>query len=990
MKSFFRKSIAAVLTLGILFGILGGSIVYADAEDYEQSSLGALAACARHTLGAFSGVPACVNENGDLHVCENNFPDNVFREYVANLQGAEDGYFTPEECNRFDQVNVHNYGVHTIGIRTLQGIEFFTRLESLGCSGNNLSELNLSNNTALTKLSCQENHIQKLNISGCTKLDYLDCAVNSLMELNISNNKDLVYVNCLHNELTELDVYNNLLLAVLNCNQNNLIELDVSNNIALLKLLCSDNQLTELDINSNTELTYLECFDNQLTKLDTSNNMYLEMLWCSDNFLTQLNISGKESLQYLYCSQNYLTELNVTSDTALNFLDCSDNQLTELDTSNNTALENLYCHDNQLTKLDLTFNTELQYLNCDNNQLTELVIIYYHKSLASLSCNNNQLTKLYLGGGSELKSLECSSNQLTELNLSDKPGLNRLACADNQLTALDLSNCYYLYELICYNNSITRIEDRANSGYIGKDVLEISPQIHTLPLTQKGSVWTVDLHALGDSRAIYGIREDSLSEGILDKNTGLVTFTEKPTSFTFESSSGARYLMQVVIHLTDGEWSVPNPDLGASSACAGHVLNMFSGVPACVDTCGDLHICENNFPDDVFRDHLSIYRPDGYITQKDCICFSNKWDLSHRGIKSLKGIEFFVSLTGLRCECNQLTELDVSNNTALVELSCSENQLTELDVSNNTALRELFCYENQLTKLDVSKNLALSRLACSNNQLTELDMKNCMNLLSLDCSNNQLTSLDVSNNPNLCVLYCSNNHIAELFTNSTNGNWRVLDVSPQISTLPLVKDGDVWTADLGSLIANKDDITRIYSETVSEGKLDLNTGLVTFKRKPTSFTYECYIGKVQQTMQVTIRLTEPEATYKATINGAEYEYAAGEEVTITADAFYLDGNWGYRFDTWTGDVDAVADVKSSTTAFTMPAQDVTITANHYLIGDVDGSGVVDAVDAAAIIRMANGTMTPTLAGDITGTGVVDAMSAANIARYIAGTYTPVK
>ncbi len=75
-------------------------------------------------------------------------------------------------------------------------------------------------------------------------------------------------------------------------------------------------------------------------------------------------------------------------------------------------------------------------------------------------------------------------------------------------------------------------------------------------------------------------------------------------------------------------------------------------------------------------------------------------------------------------------------------------------------------------------------------------MKNCRNLLSLDCSNNQLTSLDVSNNPNLCVLYCSNNHIAELFTNSTNGNWRVLDVSPQISTLPLVKDGDVWTADL--------------------------------------------------------------------------------------------------------------------------------------------------------------------------------------------------
>ncbi len=130
--------------------------------------------------------------------------------------------------------------------------------------------------------------------------------------------------------------------------------------------------------------------------------------------------------------------------------------------------------------------------------------------------------------------------------------------------------------------------------------------------------------------------------------------------------------------------------------------------------------------------------------------------------------------------------------------------------------------------------------------------------------------------------------------------------------------------------------------------------------------------------------------YTATINGVEYQYAAGEQVTLTADAFYLDGNWGYRFDTWTGDVDAVADVKSSTTTFTMPAQNVTITPKHYLIGDVDGNGVVDSLDAANIIRMASGTMTPTLTGDITGTGVVDAMSVANIARYIAGTYTPTK
>lgn len=139
-------------------------------------------------------------------------------------------------------------------------------------------------------------------------------------------------------------------------------------------------------------------------------------------------------------------------------------------------------------------------------------------------------------------------------------------------------------------------------------------------------------------------------------------------------------------------------------------------------------------------------------------------------------------------------------------------------------------------------------------------------------------------------------------------------------------------------------------------------------------------------------ITRPgeQTTFTATINGVEYQYAAGEEVALTADAFYLDGNWGYRFEAWTGDVAAVNDVTAGTTTFVMPAQDVTITPTYYLIGDIDGNGVVDAMDAATIVRMASGAVTPTLKGDIAGTGAVDAMSAANIARYIVGKYTPTK
>ncbi len=115
-------------------------------------------------------------------------------------------------------------------------------------------------------------------------------------------------------------------------------------------------------------------------------------------------------------------------------------------------------------------------------------------------------------------------------------------------------------------------------------------------------------------------------------------------------------------------------------------------------------------------------------------------------ITDMTGIEAFVNLENLNCGENQLTSLDVSNNTALKELFCFSNQLTSLDVSHNTALTVLSLEVNQLTSLDVSNNTALTFLSLSNNQLTNLDVSNNTALEWLFLSHNQLTSLDVSNN----------------------------------------------------------------------------------------------------------------------------------------------------------------------------------------------------------------------------------------------------
>ncbi len=136
-----------------------------------------------------------------------------------------------------------------------------------------------------------------------------------------------------------------------------------------------------------------------------------------------------------------------------------------------------------------------------------------------------------------------------------------------------------------------------------------------------------------------------------------------------------------------------------------------------------------------------------------------------KGLTSLKGIEFFTSLTNLNCGYNQLTVLDMSKNTALIELYCSGNQLTTLNVKNNTALTELSCFNNQLKTLNVSNNTALNKLSCGYNQLTTLDISNNTALTKLNCDNNQLKTLDVSNNIALTELWCYENQLSNLDVN---------------------------------------------------------------------------------------------------------------------------------------------------------------------------------------------------------------------------------
>jgi hypothetical protein len=186
-------------------------------------------------------------------------------------------------------------------------------------------------------------------------------------------------------------------------------------------------------------------------------------------------------------------------------------------------------------------------------------------------------------------------------------------------------------------------------------------------------------------------------------------------------------------------------------------------------------------PDPNFEQVLIIFgydtgSPDGSVPTAN-ISSVTSLTVTGSGIADLTGIQDFTALTVLWCYNNQLTFLDVTQNTQLIRLECDQNQLTSLDVSQNTFLTVLSCYSNQLTSLDVSQNVALTNLYCNSNPFTSLDVSQNTALTKLWCYSNQLTSLDVSQNTALIELRCEQNQLNCLnVKNGNNSNFNYLAV----------------------------------------------------------------------------------------------------------------------------------------------------------------------------------------------------------------------
>ena len=109
---------------------------------------------------------AAEEEITSVEINETNFPDANFREFIKeNFDTDGDGVLSAEEIAAVTSIILSEDGMHgiTTVVSDLKGIEYFTELETLNCSCNQISYLDVSVNTALRTLWCFENNLSVLS-----------------------------------------------------------------------------------------------------------------------------------------------------------------------------------------------------------------------------------------------------------------------------------------------------------------------------------------------------------------------------------------------------------------------------------------------------------------------------------------------------------------------------------------------------------------------------------------------------------------------------------------------------------------------------------------------------------------------------------------------------------------------------------------------------------------------------------------------------------
>ena len=230
-----------------------------------------------------------------------------------------------------------------------------------------------------------------------------------------------------------------------------------------------------------------------------------------------------------------------------------------------------------------------------------------------LDCSTNQLASLDVSNNTALQILTCNANQLTSLNLSNNTALISLSCYANQLTSLDVTKNTALQYLFCFNNQLSSLDVSQNTAL--QSFYCDNNQLTSLDVSKNSALSTLDCSYNASNFVI------SICSGQIFRY------------FNYDKTAS---IVEIGDPVPQGNISFADPTFKS--------------------------YCVEQFDIDI----------DGEISYAEALLITEVY-CSNQGIISLDGIEYFANLRYLICYSNQLTSLDVSQNTALKYLICHSN-----------------------------------------------------------------------------------------------------------------------------------------------------------------------------------------------------------------------------------------------------------------------------------------------------------------------------
>lgn len=632
-----------------------------------------------------------------------NIPDAQFKAalvtHTPTIDSNNDDEIQLAEAESF----IYTINVNNKGITDLTGIEAFTRITRLEARQNNLSSVDLSQNTMLTNLTLGDNQLIAIDLSQNLQLRYVWINSNQLSSIDFSAHTFLTDVNLFNNNLETLDVSNSLNLTNLVLADNSIQEIDLSNNTLLQQLYLQKNDITHLSLASQSELEILALYENQITQIDLTNNTKLKSLELTDNPLSgHLDLSSQSVIDYIRISNTQLETLNIANGNNIN----------------------------------------VRTFHADGNAILECIQV---DDVAYATSNFTRVDSHVSF------SLDCRPIIEVDRQLFECVDLGTVATASLSDASLTGEVDFTLGDVLLY---------KTNSGRYGKLLITANANaeitLDWVTYNTDGSVYTE-----GQLNVVQATDLDrGTSQGIPNGNADFVWSRN-----TFSPTNGALFsVYDGIVEITDEDFKnvllnhdpvIDTNGDGEIQLCEAKAFDGFLYADnASIFNLRGIEAFANIQYLNVSKNTISRANLDWNHSLK-YLNFSNN-NMMVLDVSKNK------QLINLDCSSNRIIGLNLKENTALQSLVCSNNQIRSLNLSENDSLYVLVANHNSLSQLDLSLNPFLHTIDVSHNRLESIDLNQNRKLKVVTLNNNQLRFIDFTNQPVLNSLKIYSNGIAEL------------------------------------------------------------------------------------------------------------------------------------------------------------------------------------------------------------------------------------